>query len=212
MSNQKLIFGLSWGMLLAMPLLVLLVGSNYFQALNTELKPPGQNLFLFVKLSGLYAVCLLTAQITLALYGSAKSPSKKFGLTRRAHIFSGVLTVAIILLHVFSFLGAVYLRTGEFPWATLVPKFDHGYYKQRLGFGVLAMWLVLMTLTIGWLRVNFKSKIFSSLHKVSVLVFILAILHSLSIGSETRSFIGVAFYSIMVIAVLASLYKFNKNN
>ena len=86
--------------------------------------PPGQQLYLVAKLSGLFAFFLFWLQCMLALARYAPMlpdfPVSDFRLHRRL----GGATALLMLAHVALFIVAASLRTGHAAWDLLVPNLD----------------------------------------------------------------------------------------
>lgn len=191
-----------------LPLLFLVLGSSYFDGLFTSPKPPGQTLFMLVRLSGLYSIYLLVIQIVLGLNKARNGAFFGYRWSAGEHIILGVICACSIAIHISLFIVAGAIRTETFSLAGLIPVFDQGYYKQRLGFGALSMWLLGITIFSGIVRLKYSVKSARWLHKSALLVFLLAMLHSLSIGSDTRSFIVISFYGVLVLIVSLSLMSY----
>jgi len=197
-----------------LPLVLLFMSPGYFSGLFDSPKPPGQTLFLLVKLSGLYAIYLVSLQMILALVKPRPSAILPIKWNHKLHIVLGLFILFLIIVHVFLFLGATWQRTCAFPWEALIPKFNHGYYQQRLAAGVIAFWLSGILIVAG-IRRRTKTRLpWAMIHKVAFIVFVLAIIHSISIGSETQSALARIFYAVLVIgtacASLIALYRARK--
>jgi len=187
-----------------LPIVLLSSASDYFSGLFHEPKPPGQTLFLLVKLSGLYALYLIALQIIFALLKPKRNFIVSINWSHKAHIFIGLLIAGLIGLHVLLFLAASWQRTGIFPWGAFIPKLDHGYYQQRLAAGVIALWLTSVLLFAGMRRKIVTGSFWASTHKVAFVVFVLVIIHSTSIGSETQSVLARLFYLGLVLGVISA--------
>ena len=162
--------------------------------------PPGQQLYLVAKLAGLLAFCLFWTQCVLALARHAPVvpgfPSSDLRLHRRL----GLATAALILVHVGCFVAATTMRTGHPAWDLLWPVFDQGFYKFNIGLGVVAFWLVSLTVFAGW-RTSRGGRRWKAIHMLWPAVFGLAFWHAFTIGTESR--FGVMRY--LVLALVASL-------
>lgn len=160
--------------------------------------PPGQQLYLVAKLSGLFAFFLFWLQCMLALARYApivpSFPVSDFRLHRRL----GVATALLILAHVALFIVAASLRTGHVAWDLLLPNFTHGYYKLNVGLGAIAFWLVCFTVFAGWSVARGKSR-WKAVHRLWPVVFGLAFLHAFAIGTESR--FGAMRYLMIFIVV-----------
>ena len=164
--------------------------------------PPGQQLYLVAKLSGLFAIFLFWLQCMLALARYAPIalgfPVSDFRLHRRL----GIATALLILAHVAPFVVAASLRTGHAAWDLLIPNFTHGYYRMNIGLGAIAFWIVCLTVFAGW-RTARGQRHWKMVHLLWPVVFGLAFLHAFAIGTESRY--GAMRYLVIFIAVSLSV-------
>jgi DMSO/TMAO reductase YedYZ heme-binding membrane subunit len=160
--------------------------------------PPGQQLYLLAKLSGLFALCLFWMQCLLALAAHAPLFVGFPAATPRRHRRLGAATALLILGHVALFVTATSLRTGHAAWELLLPDFTHGDYKFNIGLGVIAFWLVCTTVFAGW-RTSRGGHRWKMVHRLWPLVFGFAFLHAFTIGTESRY--GVMRHLVLLIAV-----------
>lgn len=167
--------------------------------------PPGQVAYLFSKLAGLYAVLLLWLQVVLALFQKTPFAAKVSFWSVNFHRNLGIATFLILLLHVSLFITAVSLRKDHFSFRPLLPNFSQGFYDLAVTLGVLALYGLLFVIITGYLRKRGIS-IAKWLHCVSVLALVLALIHCLWIGTETRYYTMVAVYSFMTFILIAALY------
>ncbi len=172
--------------------------------------PPGQQLYLVAKLAGLLAFCLFWAQCMLALARHAPMlpgfPASNPELHRRL----GVATAALILVHVGCFVVASRLRTGHPAWDLLRPVFDQGFYKFNVGLGVVAFWIVCVTVFAGW-RTSRGGRRWKAIHLLWPAVFGLAFWHAFAIGTESRfgamRYLVLALVASLVVATLARWFR-----
>jgi Glucodextranase, domain B/Periplasmic copper-binding protein (NosD) len=179
------------------PLLIWLrsVGNplDYF----THEMPPGQAIFIFAKLAGLLAMALFWLQAMLAMLQRLPSLRDIFPIRSHHHYFLGITTALLIGVHVGLFVVASSLRKKVVAIDLLLPNFDHGYYFSAISYGVLALYLLLMVLFAAR-QVRRGAVAWKKVHMLWAAVFALALLHSLSIGSETRY--GILSYWFFFIA------------
>ena len=162
--------------------------------------PPGQQFYLIAKLAGLLAFCLFWTQCVLALARHAPMLPGFPGSDLRLHRRLGLATAALILVHVGCFVAATTMRTGHPAWDLLWPVFDQGFYKFNIGLGVVAFWLVCLTVFAGW-RTSRGGRRWKAIHLLWPAVFGLAFWHAFTIGTESR-FGGMRY---LVLALVASL-------
>jgi predicted ferric reductase len=156
--------------------------------------PPGQFIYLFSKLLGLYAFYFMTLQLILGLQGRK---SQYFSY----HPFVGAATAVAVIAHFTTFIWAASLRTNHLVIDTLIPTFSHGFYKSAISYGALAGYILALVIVAGILQR--KWRLFKMLHKLAWVVVILGWVHSFAIGTETRSTIIMVFYiSLLGLALL----------
>ena len=193
-----------------LPVLVL-PGIYWFESLgdiNIYLNyetPPGQILYLFSKLAGMYALVLIWLQVTLALLNQSMLGIHlvfwNVGFHRKLGL-SAALTVAI---HAALFVAGVSIRKSEFAFGLLLPNFTHGFYAFSVTIGVFAVYLIISVVITGLLKKK-KSTRLLWIHRLAVIAFIFAFIHSLLIGTETRFSAMTFTYLIMGITLLFALY------
>jgi hypothetical protein len=144
--------------------------------------PPGQLPYVFSKLAGLMAFCLLWLQCVFALGRGLPVLPRAGG---RVHRTLGVATLGMALLHYGLFFAAASARGGGLAWELLVPNLLHGYYTLHVGLGIVALWLLLVGAYAGW-RLSRGAWRWRAPHRVWIPIFALAFVHAYAIGSESR--------------------------
>lgn len=174
------------------------------RAYLTHALPPGQLAYVVSKLLGMLAAGLLWLQLLVALLRFVPGVGSAARVSLRAHAGLGLATAGMAGAHVACFLVASALRTGHSPWALLLPRFDMGFYRERLSFGAIALWLLLFTLVAGALRMRVPAARW--LHRLGLLAFVPMLVHALGVGSETRmdGIVRVFWLFAVSVAVLAA--------
>lgn len=184
---------------LGTPLAIWLVSVRDPAAYLTHSLPPGQLLFVFSKLAALLAICMFWTQGLLGL--APRTPLLRGLLpmiSTKLHQRLGLVTAALVLVHVILFITATSYRTGAPAWNLLLPNFTHGYYNALMTFGVIAFWLLALGVFAGWQTARGR-RTWRPLHMVWSMVFALGFLHAFAIGSESRY--GVMRYLFVFMAV-----------
>lgn len=164
---------------------------------------PGQSHYVLSKLSGLVTVFLLWAQLCLGLAQSIGS--WHFRVSIRTHQWLGMVTAMVMLLHYLLFVVAVWQRKGVFPVNLFIPRLGD-YYHTALAFGQLALVLTVLVVFAGKKHLHHRqNKRYFWLHRLSLPVFGLVLLHSYLIGSEVQVTIAGWAYVVMLVVVLALL-------
>lgn len=192
----------AWALMLLVccaPLVVWMASVNdpfaYFRLTGL---PPGQQLYLIAKLLGLFALCLFWLQAMLALSAHMPGMTVLPFSTLHLHKRLGAATAVLILSHVVLFLVGTSLRTGHAAWDMLVPTFSIGYYRFYISLGVIAFYLVCLTIFAGW-RTSRGARRWKWVHMLWPAVFALTFLHAFAIGTESRY--GAMRYLVVFLAV-----------
>lgn len=189
---------------LIIPVVVWLVSvGDPFKYMHSRV-PPGQALYVSSKLCGLLALALFWFQCMTALARFAPILRDFLHLGRVQHALLGAGTFALASAHVFLFVGASSMRTGHSDWAVLIPTFDRGYFAVYVSLGVIAFWLLLAVVIAGVFRRLGNLK-WEWVHRSFVIVFALAVLHGIAIGSETRFGPMGYIYAFFGLSLVASV-------
>jgi predicted ferric reductase len=199
---------------LAAALLLLMVPAQTWLALSGDFGEywhhetlPGQVPYLLAKLSALYALVLLWTQALLGLlkHRLSSTPSFVAGAKRWASIHRalGLATLALILTHVLLFVAATSLRNGHLAWDLLLP-WGQGYYRTMVALGAAALWLVALAIAVRFIS-RLRGRTRTWLHRIALVAVILVLLHSLTIGTESRAGWMSWSYGFMTISLLVAL-------
>ena len=160
--------------------------------------PSGQFLYVCSKIAGFSAILLFGLQLTLGLLGlKIKRP--------KLHKFLGIALLLMVMLHVFMFIGAVSLRSGQLSLGLLIPTFSKGFYPLMVSLGTLAFWGIVAVVMAGFLYRNKGFGLAKFIHRCSILLFFLVSLHALQIGSESHNGMLFYLYIIEFLAVFSAL-------
>lgn len=179
--------------LMLLPVLQLLGGEFNLTSLLDYMLPPGQWWYLSAKFSAQYAYIFLSLQIILGMTMAQFTMLHPRPILLIWHKTLGLLAVGSTLLHVVFFFLASNLRSGHFPFELLTLQFSRGYYAMYISIGLIATILLFLIAAIGLCRHILPRWIFEYGHRFAWFVWLLAFLHSISIGSETRD---VLFWSL----------------
>jgi len=168
--------------------------------------PPGQLLYVFSKLMGLYTVMFLWLQIMYGLVGKGNwvdALLPKWSIP--THRLIGILVMSAALTHFALFFSAVALRKQTIPVHLLVPDFS-SYFHAVVTLGVISLYLMILVVLVGIYRSRL-GKYWVWSHRLSVLMIIVVIAHSLLIGSETKSVTWLTFYAVAGTTLIAAIYR-----
>ncbi len=167
--------------------------------------PPGQAAYMSMRSLGLFALFLLWAQIMLGILSPLSADVRDSTDLRAFHQKLGIFTFMVAVSHPLFFIWGVFQRTAHFKYDFLLPVFDNGYYQACISIGVIGLYLLAIGFLAAMLR-NFRSlnRLWLNIHRVNGGVFVLAVIHSLLIGSDTRIF--AAALLIILAAASASVF------
>jgi hypothetical protein len=189
---------------LFIPVLVWLASTGAPQAYLTHRVPPGQTLFVASKLCALLALTLFWLQCMTALARYSPALQGLMRLTRIQHIVLGSTAAGMIAAHVALFMAASAMRTGHAAFNVLIPHFNLGYYSAHLGYGAMALWLLVLAVIAGALRMSGRAR-WRWPHRAVFMVFVLAMIHGASIGTETRYGLMKYVYAFIALSMAAAV-------
>ena len=159
-------------------------------------------IWLASRAAGFTALGLLTVQIALGLVLSHPTNKSTWRLSKRLfpwHENAWVFVLAFLAAHVSSLAADPYAGVG---FAGAVIPGLSSYRSAPVALGTLALWALLATgLTARYTRL-LPAGAWLSIHRLSLVVFVLAWIHGLTAGSDSIPL--VAFYVITAAVVIAA--------
>lgn len=204
---------------LAMPFVVWLGSTGNLFAYFTRAVPPGQALYVLSKLFGLLAIVMFWFQCMAALAKDTPVLRGFFRLDRSHHALLGAATFATALTHLILFVVASSFRTKHAAFNLLWPQFDQGFYRAYVSLGAMAFWLLVIAVFAGWRRLR-GGLPWRWLHRLGFVVFALAFLHGISVGSETRfgvmkyvyAFVGLSLGTAVISRMWVAAQRFRQRS
>ena len=168
--------------------------------------PPGQVIYLLSKLAGLYAFVVFWMQLMYGLLGPRDRALLGVELGNEFHRKLGGLVGVLIVVHVAFFVGGVSIRTHHFASQYLTISFSHGYYRSIISLGIVAVLLVAVGFCAALARRALRRH-WRLGHRVLLVAFVLAFIHSISIGSESRVSPISVLYAVMGLLALGAVIR-----
>ena len=164
-------------------------------------------IWLASRAAGFTALGLLTVQIALGLVLSHPTNKSTWRLSRRLfpwHENAWIFVLAFLAAHVLSLIVDPYAGVGAI--GAFIPGLS-GYRNAAVALGTLAMWALLVTgLTARYTKL-LPPGLWLSIHRLSVVVFVLAWMHGLLAGTDSIALL--AFYLLTGGVVLgAGAYRY----
>jgi DMSO/TMAO reductase YedYZ heme-binding membrane subunit len=155
---------------------------------------------------GFVAYGLLTASVAIGLVLSLKwrSPRWTRFITNELHRFVTLLALVFVVIHTLMVAIDPFIRFT--PAEVLIPFLSH-YRPLWIALGIVAMDLLIAVYVSEWVRPHVGYRWWRRFHYLSFAVFILALVHGLGTGSDSRTpwAIGVYATSVVVVAALISV-------
>ena len=172
----------------------------------TEPDPAKYPWWLASRSAGIVAFLLITAAVLIGLF-MASSVSRRPGLKRtlvKVHEQVALAALVAIGAHGVLMLGDAWLRPGI---TGIAIPFTIAYRPLWTGLGILAGYLTLLLGPTFYLRRRIGARRWRQIHRVIVVVFVLAVAHSLGSGTDGASlwFRALAIASASAVAVLLAL-------
>jgi len=133
--------------------------------------------------SGLVALALITLSVTLglAMAGRVSRDPRLRRAMLSVHEYAALAGLIAIAVHGITLLGDKFLKPG--PVGILVPfQMDHA--PVYTGLGIIAAYLAAALGLSFYARRRIGTKRWRSLHKATILVYVLAVAHTLGAGSD----------------------------
>ena len=166
--------------------------------------PDGQVVYLASKLVGLYAIAAFWLQLMYGLLGPRLRARYGLEFGNRFHRRLGVVVLTLILAHLALFIAGVSMRTNHLALHFLVPTFTDGYYRMIITLG----WLGGVLVVLGMLNAGLRRRIgrlWRFGHWLMTPAFVLVVVHSWLIGSESRIVPMNVFYGLMLAGICWAL-------
>lgn len=139
--------------------------------------------WLVSRAAGVIALLLISLSVVLGLVMAAKLPRRP-GLKRgmvRLHEHVALTALLAIGAHGLSLLGDHWLKPG---WRGIAIPFAMSYRPQFTGLGIIAGYLALLLGPSFYLRRRIGARRWRKLHRMTALVWLLSVLHTLGAGSD----------------------------
>jgi methionine sulfoxide reductase heme-binding subunit len=133
--------------------------------------------------SGVVAIVLISLSVVLGLAMAARAISRP-ALKRsamRLHEHLALVALAAIALHGLALLGDQWLKPG---WRGIAIPFELSYRPTFTGLGIIAGYLAVLLGPSFYLRRRLGARRWRKLHRATVLVWVLSVVHALGAGSD----------------------------
>ena len=134
--------------------------------------------------SGFVGLSLVWLSMALGLLVTNKMARQWPGIPASfaIHEYVSLLGLAFIILHAIILMGDKYIK---FDFAQILVPFASSYEPFWVGLGQLGFYAVLILSLSFYVRRNIGQKVWRSLHYLSFLTYIVALVHGISSGTDT---------------------------
>jgi hypothetical protein len=192
-------------LVLALPGVQWLATSQTIWAVPFEQLPKGQIPYLLSKLAALYAIGAFALQLAYGIAGARVRSLLGVELGVSFHRAMGFITLSLLLAHAGLFVGAVSFRAGHFATQYALPDLFGTYYVSRIALGWWAGVFVLVAIAAALLRARLL-RVWRYVHWLSIPAAVAVVVHSLSIGTESRMPVMLIAYTCMSALLLLAVY------
>lgn len=194
-------------LVLTLPGVQWLATSQSLWAVPYDQLPKGQILYLLSKLAALYAIAVFTLQLAYGVIGARARASIGVELGVPFHRTLGLLTLFLLLAHAGLFIAGVSSRTGHFAIQYALPDLFGSYYVSRIALGWWAGLFVLIAIASALFRARLRT-VWRYAHWLSIPAAVAVVVHSLSIGTESRMpAMSIAYGCMGSLLVLATYLR-----
>jgi len=160
-------------------------------------------LWYLTRVSGLLALVLLGTLAVLGIAVAGKLVPTGFSrlLVPDLHRRLSTTLIAVLVIHVVTALADTFVHIGW--WAAVVP-FVARYRRAFIGFGTLALDLLLLVVATSLVRHRLGFRPWKRIHWLAWAVLGLALVHGLGSGSDTRDAVILALYGALSLALVAT--------
>ncbi len=139
--------------------------------------------WLVSRASGILALVLISLSVIMGLAMAAKAISRP-GLKRgvmRLHEHIALVALVAIAVHGLALLGDNWLKPG---WRGITVPFALSYRPMFTGLGIIAGYLALLLGPSFYLRRRIGARRWRKLHRATVVIWVLGVVHTLGSGSD----------------------------
>jgi len=201
-------------LVLTLPAVQWLATSQSIWEVPFDLLPKGQFVYLLSKLAALYAIAVFALQLAYGLCGTRARSLLGIDRGVQFHRAMGLLTLSLLIIHASLFVAGVSLRTGHFAAQYAIPDIFGSYYVSRIALGWWAGVALVVSVAGALGRARLK-RAWRYVHWLSIPAAAAALVHSLSIGTESRMPVMLAAYGCMAALLFIATFlrmKLKTNN
>src|SRR4051812_39065402 len=171
---------------------------------------PGQHIFWIASRAfGVVALVMVAVSVGLGLamaMRAAKGPGA-MARVKQLHEATALVALFAIAAHGLALLGDSYLRPGL---AGIAIPFVMSHQPAWTGLGIVGGWLAAFLGLTFYARRWIGPKLWRQMHRWTLAVYVLAVIHTLGTGTDARSFwlLAIVIATVAPLAVMATIRLF----
>lgn len=165
---------------------------------------PDQSLWWLNRSTGLVLMAVFTIVVVLGVFATQKAAGRRIPtfVPNQLHRTISLFAVALLVAHV---LTAVLDNYVEIDWIDIVIPFASPYRPLWLGLGTLALDITIAIGVTSALKSRLSERSWQLVHVSAYVAWLVAVLHGLGTGTDSRQPLVIAMYLVCVLAVVISL-------
>jgi predicted ferric reductase len=145
-----------------------------------------------------FVLLTLSVAIGLALTLHLQSPRWPRIINSELHNFLTLLALIFTGIHILAVWVDPFTRFG---WNEVFIPFVSYYRPLWMALGIIAFYIGIAIGISTWLRPRIGYKLWRNLHMLTLLLFVLVVVHGIATGSDTRTEWGAAIYAFSVLLI-----------
>ena len=165
---------------------------------------PEQSLWWLNRSTGLVLLVMFTIVVILGIFATQKAAGRRLPtfVPNQLHRSISVFAIALLAAHI---LTSVLDSFVEIDWIDVVVPFVSPYRPFWLGLGTLAFDLTVAVLVTTWVKSRISERAWHQVHLLSYAAWLLAVVHGLGTGTDSKNPWVVCTYLICVLSVAIAL-------
>lgn len=165
--------------------------------------------WIWIRSTGLSAYLLLSLSVFIGSLYSLRDQIKPVSTIpdlRITHIYISMMAVGISLMHAALLLFA--REQERLSVSEILQPFSARYDTDWLAFGTIAVYLLLILAVTGVLQRHFPLRVWRAVHVLSYVAYVLALMHSIAVGTDTGNvWVTVLYSSVSLLVSLIFIYR-----
>lgn len=165
--------------------------------------------WIYIRSTGFSAYLLLSLSVFIGSLYSLRDQIKPISTIpdlRITHIYISMMALGASLFHAALLLFA--RQQERLSLSEILYAFSARYDTNWLAFGTIAVYLLLILAVTGLLQRHFPLRVWRAIHVLSYLAYVLALMHSIAVGTDTGNVWVTALYaSTGLLVSLIFIYR-----